>query len=115
MGEVVDDEDVGSGEEDGGDVADDDLAVQVAQLGDGAVDDEGDEEEEAGDGSADRVDQPQDAANIKVNQTVDYQSFIKLQILFNEESAIAKEICNIKEFLLKRQPLQPSRAESNPI
>ena len=47
MGEVVDDEDVGSGEEDGGDVADDDLAVQVAQLGDGAVDDEGDEEEEA--------------------------------------------------------------------
>ena len=64
MGEVVDDEDVGGGEEYGGDVADDDLAVQVVQLGDGAVDDEGDEEEEARDGSTDGVDQAQDAVNI---------------------------------------------------
>ena len=63
MGEVVDNEDVGSGEEDGGHVADDDLAMQVVQLRDGAVDDESDKQEEAGDGSADRVDQPQDAAN----------------------------------------------------
>ena len=64
MGEVVDDEDVGGGEEDGGDVADDDLAVQVVQLRDGAVDDESDEKEEAGDGSTDRVDQTQDAVNV---------------------------------------------------
>ena len=64
MGEVVDDEDVGGGEEYGGDIADDDLAVQVVQLGDGAVDDEGDEEEEARDGSTDGVDQAQDAVNV---------------------------------------------------
>ena len=69
MGEVVDHEDVGGGEEDGGDVADDDLAVEVVQLGDGAVDDEGDQQEEAGDASTDGVDHPQDAAGIK------YQSF----------------------------------------
>ena len=64
MGEVVDNEDVGGGKEDGGDVADDDLAVEVVQLGDGAVDDEGDQQEEAGDASTHGVDHPQDAANI---------------------------------------------------
>ena len=69
MGEVVDNEDVGGGEEDGGDVADDDLAVEVVQLGDGAVDDEGDQQEEAGDASTDGVDHPQDAAGFE------YQSF----------------------------------------
>ena len=65
MGEVVDNEDVGGGEEDGGDVADDDLAVEVVQLGDGAVDDEGDQQEEAGDASTDGVDHPQDAAGFE--------------------------------------------------
>ena len=70
MGEVVDDEDVGGGEEDGGDVADDDLAVEVVQLGDGTVDDEGDQQEEAGDASTDGVDHPQDAARLE------YQSFL---------------------------------------
>ena len=77
MGEVVHDEDVGGGEEDGGHVADDDLAVQVVELRDGAVDDESDKEEEAGDGPADGVDHPQDAGN---------KSKLELQIPSNKES-----------------------------
>ena len=63
MGEVVDNEDVGGGEEDGGHIADDDLAVQVVELGHRAVDNESDAQEEAGDGSTDGVDQPQNAGN----------------------------------------------------
>ena len=52
MGEVVDQEEVGGGQDDGGDVADDDTAVEVVELWHGHVHGEGDEEENAGDTAA---------------------------------------------------------------
>ena len=109
MGEVVDDEDVGGGEEDGGHVADDDLAVQVVQLRDRAVDDESDKEEEAGDGSADGVDQPQDAGS-KSHLVNTILSRCKFETIKSHQN-----ICNIRGFLLKLQPFQPSRTESSNI
>lgn len=62
VGEVVDNENVGGEEEDSGDVAEHDLAVEVVELGHGDVDDEGDEEEDAGDAAADGVDKAEDTA-----------------------------------------------------
>ena len=52
MGEVVDQEEVGGGQDDGGDVADDDTAVEVVELGHGHVHGEGDEEKDARDAAA---------------------------------------------------------------
>ena len=121
LGEVVDDEDVGGGEEDGGNVADDDLAMQVVELRDRAIDNESDKEEEAGDGATDGVDQAQDAGNKnpgesgaggckwKVNQ-VSWTPGVLREKDLQDEGHVICSICN-SQGLTGRQKITKSLSQ----